>query len=245
MRQDQRQQKRGEKMKIDELGSLITDEDYPGCVGDSCANTARHFIFDRFNPPKFRAAINLRSFRTEAGYVRHALAPSGPPVSRDNWREPSFTSDQAMPLIMALDLSGDDFFYREIKRRCLFVTAPWKISSPGVFALCAGLHWFLFFISLFQVLIFRFPYRWSDDNRMSGRIFKFERSESSSADYLNFIATAAWFNLKGMKWRGFLLLHFAGENTCRLKVMDYFRNEPNSDWIIRAYFNATHYTMEV
>ncbi len=230
-------------MKIDRYGTLITDEEYPGCVGDSCANTARQFILELFIPKELRSNLDLKIFRTERGYVRHPEAPSGPPVSKDDWREVSFTSDQALPLLMAYDLSEHPLYGSEMKKFCRFKTAPKKFSAPGVFSFCFGLNWLLFFFTVLQAFIFMIPYRWSDDNRMAGKWWKVEKSEGSSADYLNYVATAAWFHLKEMRLRAYFLVWLAGEEKCRLKISSYFRPEPNSNWIVKSFFTATDQIM--
>lgn len=219
-------------MKQDLFGCLVSERgSYPPNIGDSCAETARA-IHLYILLGKRVDTLNLYQFVTSEGFVRHPLAPEKD-TDGDNWREPDFSSDQALPLYLAARLSGPDkmgvwsdladLLEERIKE------AGWKTGngdfvSPPFFAILKNWKWLLNLCLLVQILFFKFPLRWSDSKKF------FELSKGSSADYLNF----------------FHLLVYASPFVRRLvskkkvisKISQYYEDEPNSAWLIELYLEV-------
>lgn len=222
-------------MKIDNFGAIITDGSYPGCVGDACANTARYAI-SQICGGKSANDVDLRIFRTEKGYVRHPTAPE-PPLVEASWREEDFTSDQALPLLMAYRVSGNHFL-EEMRTRVRWKTAPGKISSLGV--MLVSREWLILFwlAVIFQIFIFCIPWRWSDDDRLKGKFWKFERSFASSSDYLNFAASLEYLACTNYRLLAWLALAMVGVDRVKLKILDYYKDESRGVNVVRSHFEA-------
>ena len=225
-------------MQIDKYRCVITSESYPGCVGDSCANTARLAIAQVTASPQ---AINLSLdvFRTDEGYVRHPIAPYGPPEALSSWREPDFSSDAALPLLMTYDLCwGYRGLYHEMCMRVKWHTAPGKLSSPGVMALARDWVYAFVFVQLIQVILFWLPYRWSDDERLKDKFWKLEKTEGHTGDYLNFATGCQYLKMRGFTKSAKCLLWLAGEEKVRVSISNYFSREPNMELVVRPQFLA-------
>jgi hypothetical protein len=220
-------------MKIDELGCLITEAGpYPGNIGDSCADSARDIIIQSMLNKRSLICPDISRFRTNIGYVRHPNAPDGPPVSKTSWRESDFSSDQGLPLLMAYDLT-DARRAEEMRTRLhTFKTGNGDLISPGLFSVVFGFNVLLGITLLIQSLIFLFPYRWSDSTNWV------EKSENSSADYLNWFIALAYLHLKGYSLTVQLIKLTVTRATLISKIRSYFKPEPNSSWLVNDFIAA-------
>jgi uncharacterized protein YutD len=79
----------------------------------------------------------------------------------------------------------------------------------------------------------KFPYRWSDDGRLDGKLWKFVRSDGHTADYLNFACT--YVALKHMGIRSSLLHE---RIDVIKKISDYYRPQEGFAWVVADYFLA-------
>ena len=226
-------------MKLDPFETIVMEQTvWPGSIGDSMAETSRLFILNEFlrthgSVKLYAHKLDLMQFRTVSGYVRHPTAPHAALGTGHNWREPDASSDQCLPWLMAVMLQNpitasyfvDDFRFR-IKGTKTIASLPLQFLARGKFKALA-------LSNQVQELIFKIPYRWSDDERMKGKLLKFERSESSSADFLNYFAIYAFFKTRGehckMGLKHELVLN---------KIKSYYSPEPNSQWLINLYEEA-------
>ena len=123
-------------MRIDEFRSVVRERDgYPGDIGDSCADTARLFVLDPM-ALFYEPALNLDVFWTPRGYVRHPLAPERDD-NGESWREDDFSSDQALPLLLAYEVSRNILRTNLANRLCIasWRTGDGNLVSPGLYAL--------------------------------------------------------------------------------------------------------------
>lgn len=195
-------------MRVDQYGCLVREGvDFPGCVGDSMAETARSLILG------FKTQdLHLHPFETSRGFVRHPEAPI-------QWREQDCSNDQLLPWLLASNLNGRKYIYRD-----WFIPGTNTLLNPGTFAAIRGWYNVLEKVNFAQSLIFGFPYRLSDD--FSG----IEKMATSSADYLNFACTHVALKKMGIATK----LH-RPKSEVMAKVQSYYANEPNSDWLIALY----------
>jgi len=82
-------------------------------------------------------------------------------------------------------------------------------------------------INCLQGLLFKVPFRWSDEHH------SFERSQSSSADYLNYFIVYYFLKRTG-RWA---TLNVPTQEVVA-KVRSYYRNQVNSDWLVAHYEKA-------
>lgn len=198
-------------MKFDDSGLVITNESWPGCAGDSCAETSRFYILTGKSMP-----VDL--FRDGDGFVRHPSL-----ASLDGWDRRDFSNDQALPMILATG----------IRRSWWRIPGTRTIVSPGVWLAVRG-HWrSLGVVNAVQGLILKFPYRWSDDDRLKGKLWKFVRSDDSSADFLNLACIHV-----GLKSMGIRSRIFHEPVAVMEKISHYYRNQPDHEWLVKLYFRA-------
>lgn len=208
-------------MHYDGLGCLVRETEYPGNVGDSMAETSRKAILDIVN---FEEGIfPQNSFETKNGFVRHMDSP---------WREDDMSSDQMLPYILTRRLLN-----RTISEKWLKIPGTTKTVSPGVYFAVRENWYGLSIVNMLQGFLFKIPYRWSDDDRLKGKLWKLEKSSGSSADYLNYVAVLCF--LKRMNvW----FYNPVSKQKMLEKITDYYQNgsdpEKNSQWIIDSYRRA-------
>ncbi len=207
-------------MRIDQYLTLVMEQcGYPGNIGDSCAETSRYVHLQCLNG--LIPSLNLKQFITPLGYIRHPDAPAQD-ANNQSWRESDFSSDQGLPLLLALQKT------RSIKSedmRDWFRDHGWKTGngdfvSPSFLAVIKRWQWLLNLCILVQGILFRLPYRWSESEN------KFEEMKESSADYLNYIHLANYVPKS---------LRLISAETLKIKVREYYKPEPNSDFIIDLY----------
>lgn len=209
-------------MRIDEYGLAVMEHvEWPGSIGDAAAETSRLMILGHDFQDEMSGWIRLQSLITATGYLRHPTAPEG-------WRQSDFSNDQFLPLMMAWDLCDAPVARPRDKGFKIFGTKT--LLSPLNF--CLVRKWFtaINILNMIQGWIFLIPYRWSDDDRLKGKLWKFERSEGSSADYLNFVISYIYLK-KCNKWARLN----ADPKKCLEKIESYYRNEPNSEFVVSLY----------
>lgn len=198
-------------MKYGDLNELISEtSDYPGSIGDSAHNTARLVLL------KYHLGIStemhwqaLINFRSPSGYLRHWKAPIG-------WRENDSTTDMLCPLYLAYKICQPGLA-KEMKARIKdgWMSGNGNLISPNFYAILNENQWLINQTLWAQAMIFKLPYRWSDSKKW------FEKSSGSSADYLNFIHTAAL----AYPWVRYLV----SKKVLKTKVREYFKPEPASE----------------
>lgn len=194
---------------------------WPASVGDSCAETSRAFVLgsdklDRLDLVAFIAP--------KGGYVRHPTLAELP-----GWDASDFTSDQALPLILGFDHPMPALKWR---------TAPSKLSSPGVMA--AARNWWvaLAIINLLQALIFQVPFRYSDDEQLSG-LRRVVSTDDQYADYLNWFIVVYFLHKKGYTKLVRAQTQLVDRTDLLRRVKGYYAPEPNSEWIYKLYEAAS------
>lgn len=208
-------------MRIDETGSIITEESDPGCLGDSCAETSRFVVLGGF--------ATLSQFVSDHGFLRHPNAPYGPPRSIDSWRESDASGDQVFPLLMAADFSDPELAKKiRARLRSTFKVAPGHFATPALMALVFNQFWLMKILTDAQTLIFKIPWRWSDDGRFKGRLWKVERTTGSSADYLNYFISIYYLRRFGYRVK-------FDRDLVMAKVRAYYEPRPDSGWIVELY----------
>jgi hypothetical protein len=216
-------------MKFDHHGALVMERDgFPADLGDSAHETARASILGY----PVRAEV-FEKFVSSAGFLRHPDAPAADAVG-DSWREPDATSDLVFPLLMALDMHMDPDAWAlasDIRHRLksTWTVAPGHVASPALMALVYRKYSLLLFLTVAQRWIFKIGWRWSDSNTMKGRLFKFERTTGSAADYLNWFCTIVYLWYVDRERVDF------DSVVVRNKILEYYRDQPNSDWYIELW----------
>ncbi len=137
-----------------------------------------------------------------------------------------------LPFLLGRCLTNPLAFEIESKRIGLRLPGTKTITAPGVYAVARGWFRLAALINRAQGLLFNIPYRWSDDDRLKGKIFKFERSEGSSADWLNYAVTGVALKSMGH----YAIIH--STETIMKKVESYYAVEPNSKWFVDMYRKA-------
>lgn len=189
----------------------------PGAVGDSCSETARYAHL-KMLLGDYYMDVNLNIFVTPLGYIRHPEVP-------DDWKEKDFSEDQGKPLFLAFKRAGFPQV-DEMKRKIVGNSLWGRMGngdpiSPGFKGILNDWGWLRDLTVIGQSLIFKLPYRWSDSKKW------FERSEGSSGDYLNHIHMAVYSPQ--------FVRRLVSKEILKQKVRDYYKPEPNSQWIIDLY----------
>lgn len=208
-------------MKLDQYNVLIIEQNGPpGDLGDSCAETGRYKVLSTFvGYFPYGTYLNLEAFLgRDDGFIRHPDVP-------ESWKEKDFTSDQAINLIYAYDLRGPENVSYAVSWNLRWFTAKYnKISLPSVMAASRGMIRTLNWINAVQGLLFKLPVRWSDAKGW------FDKSHDSSADYLNWIVTAAYLAQKGLK----PILNVR-KDVLNEKILSYHANQQNTGGILDVY----------
>lgn len=209
-------------MKFDERGTVVMENGpWPGNIGDSMAETSRFAVLYRVISPIGTPASNLPCFMTPTGYIRHPTAPAA-------WREGDTTSDQLIPYLMALDLCKEVVLLDLAKHRCKWTCANSKIAHPALMALARGSLSLFGILTIIQALVLMIPFRWSDDDSLKGKLWKFVSSEGSTADYINFAVAIYYLKEKNYRKTVKLLLLLQPADKILSKVKSYYANEPQT-----------------
>lgn len=200
------------RYQFDDNFLIITDEGTPGALGDSCAETARYAIL------KGHPVGVWSDFRTNIGYLRH-------PDSI--WREDDTSSDQLVPYLIVLDLQNEKDLLQEARSRLKWTNANKHIASVGLMLLSRNWLTTLSIVNLIQGFIFKVPFRWNDGSR------SIERTEKTSADYLNWFIIAVYLKRKKVPFSGLAKKVVTKEKLLE-RVNNYYSN-PDAAWIVQAY----------
>ena len=209
-------------MIIDYFKTLVMEHcGYPGNIGDSCAETSRAKHL-RSLLGENNSALELSPFVSDTGFLRHPNAPE-----RDDkgvsWRETDFSSDQALPLFVASKKCNPEIAQLMLTR----LKANWYKTGNGDFVhpiflgLLLNKSWIINICILGQGLLFKMPWRWNEAYN------RFEEMKESSADYLNYIHAGVYSNK--------LCRKLISKSTLKAKVRDYYKVEPNCEWLIDLY----------
>jgi hypothetical protein len=193
---------------------------FPGNIGDSCAETCRLINLQRYigeNPVTQYA--NLFNFITPNGFLRHPDAPEG-------WRENDFSSDQALPFLLAARSFSLSYLVNTIEKRIKedhWKTGNGDFVSPLFYASLKDSDLLKNITLLGQAALFKMPWRWSDEHN------KFEENSESSADYLNWINVA----IHQPQW----VRNLISKEKLFDKVTKYYASEPQA-LAVAAYSKA-------
>lgn len=203
-------------MFIDSYMVLVMEHSsYEGNRGDSCAETSR-YVHLKMLLGDYYMDVNLNTFVTPLGYIRHPEVP-------EDWKEKDFSEDQGKPLYLAFKKAG---FHQadQMKKRIKDAgnrMGNGDLITPGFWGILHDSKLLVNMSVLIQSLIFKLPYRWSDSKKW------FEKSEGSSADYLNHIHMAVY----SPKW----IRRLVNKEVLKNKIKDYYSIEPNSQFVIDLY----------
>lgn len=208
-------------MYYDNLGLICSNtSEPPAGLADSCAETSREERLMQIlgiTPTTER----LLNFITPLGYVRH---PS--PTLPIDWRENDFSSDQALPLYLALRyarMSEADVMKAKIKANH-WRTGNGDLVSPYFFAALIDSVLLMSIVCLIGALVFTFPFRWSDSKKA------FESSANATGDYLNYFHclpfTYSWVR------------RTIDAQRLMEKIRTYYLFEADSDALLRLYAQA-------
>lgn len=208
----------------------LNQTDRPGSIGDSLAYTSQ-YITIAYVAGKLGDKINLFAFVSEKGPLRHPDSP---------WRENDTSGDQVYPLIAASALTQPVLSYRVIKqiKDAGYRTGNGDKIPPGMYgqirrAQRKNALWVSDLPIFIQALFFKIPIRWSDSKKW------FEKSEGSSSDYLNFINALAFAKAEdNITWPMKLAMKLIPKQKVLEKVKDYFKPEPNVQWLLDLYKEA-------
>lgn len=194
---------------------------WPASVGDSCAETSRAVVLgsDKLDRLDLTAFIS-----SHGGYVRHPSLENLP-----GWDRFDTTSDQVLPLILGFDHKMPALYWR---------TAPSKLAAPGVMAAARNWWTLLGIINLIQAALFLIPYRYSDDERLSG-FNRIVRTDDQYADYLNWFVVVYFLHKKGYTKLVRAMTQLVDRFDLLRRVRGYYAPEPNSEWIVALYERAS------
>jgi hypothetical protein len=210
-------------MKRDKFELLVRDQNPPGdpgAIGDSCFETSCDVLANLYLAKNSDVVKKLRHFFTERGTIRHPYSP---------WREDDQSSDQELPLLVALKIGGDHhhalFISKFVKHRG-WKTGNGQFISPGLYAEVMDSQFLRCLFLVIQVLFFWFPFYWNDGKWMKGE-WPIGNSWKKSDGYLIWmlIAVQAPFPIRKL----------IRKKTLLAKIKAYYSVEPDSDWLISNY----------
>lgn len=230
-------------MKLLEGAIELEQCEWPGNIGDQCADTLRlHRAMRKLHQKSllteaewqlFRK-INPNQFRTSVGLLRSLKAPfkgqldlNGVPI-KDSWREDDTSGDQYLPWYLEATLEQQVEMRSRIIRN-FFRYGNNQIIHPGMATELMNWDWAKTQVLNSQVDLFEFKWRWDDEHNT------FRENENSSADYLNYSVHACdrpeWLR---SRTKADLLIS---------KWESYWEKEPNKDWYLEIIikFLRAHY----
>lgn len=206
-----------------ENGLVVLEQcEFPGNIGDSCAETCRLYVLKRFiGAPVENEKEILSQFITQKGIIRH---PSSP------WREDDTSSDQVLPLVVSATSWNEPIPCSLFLNR----TGNGDLVSPNLFAaqkrLLGKSSWIYDLSILGQSVVFKIPFRWNDEKK------SFESSKDSSCDYLNFVMVLIQaVETNSMTWPIKRAIKITDKDMVLAKIKHYYRSEPNCENLISAY----------
>jgi hypothetical protein len=200
---------------------IVMDGEWPGSIGDSCAETTREMLL---NNKTEASLLALCEFVTPTGIIRHPLAPI-------DWREQDTSSDQLAPLYMASAVYGIPYAPDGIYRICEHIRAKYpyrqgngQFHNPITYCIIWGHHRLLNLFLLLQLFLMTcLPFRWNDGYK------KFESTKDSSADWLNWYCACYYLKVRHANWFKPPIEKVAE------RVYHYYRNESNNKLALNAY----------
>lgn len=218
-------------MYIDNYGTISMEQcEFPGSIGDSAAESGRYAVLAYING-NFQSGIKLQAFLTPSGVIRHPQSP---------WGVSDTSTDQIVPLIAAstlLEPKITDTIIQQIKDNGYKVSNG-NLINPGVLANIKR-HTGSTFQSVYdiaflgQAFMFKLPFRWSESKHW------FEKTEGSSSDYLNFTNGLLLAKIRGgLTFPQKLTLKLIKKEEILQKIKNYYKPEPNSEWLIKEYEQA-------
>lgn len=233
-------------MKFDQFGFLESEKDPegdPGRIGDSTAETFRWYglaatayFLDALPIPDNIAdhvASLYQRIHTDAGYLRHPLAPVKDAKGK-NWREPDFSDDQAIALLMGLDAWGLHELGSELVTSIQNAggkTGNGDYVHPTFIA--SGLRFadhpsnFCDFSILSQGLAMKyFPLHWND-GKWQKREWPVELASESTTDFLNWTHLIFQAERHGHTWITERARSIFTEDQIMEKINSYYAKEPN------------------
>lgn len=186
----------------------------PGNIGDSCFETSAYGLSILGIGVNMSLAVN--SFVTPAGTVRHKDSP---------WREDDMSTDNELPLYMLLrevKNPNAEFIKAKVIERG-YKTGNEKFVSPGYLAELLNSQFLRCLFLVGQVLIFWFPFRWSDSKKW------FELSWPHCDGYLQWALTA--------RFAPYIFRKLIRKKTLIEKIKQYYLPEPNSAWLVDAHLD--------
>lgn len=205
-------------MFVDGYFTLVREQTGPpGCYGDSCNETSRAVVVHRFLKHWSEEILDLEKFVTENGYVRHPESP---------WREDDMPTDQMLPLFLAAKKTGNKeltgLIINDIKKN-KFRTPNGQLVHPIFLAFLTDNKLGIELCLAAQAAFFKIPWRWNDQKK------QIESSSNESSDYVNWLVYAL-----DSTWAYKLI----PKETLKKKVWEYYKPEPNSQWLIEIYEKA-------
>lgn len=201
-------------MLIDKYRTLIMEHSsWEGNRGDSCAETSRYAHLKMLLGDYNLMDIDLSAFDCDTGWVRHPDLEYFRDSKNESWGASDMTSDQMLPLYLTSRRAGlgqTTGIERCIKRDW-YRTGNGDLITPGFWAELHDASFDRAVFELAQIGLFKFKYRWNDGTN------KFEETENSACDYLNFIHVAVY----GPKW----VRKLVDKQTLKDKVQTYYQNE--------------------
>jgi len=174
-------------MLIDKFGCVIMEHSsWEGNRGDSCAETSRYAHL-KMLLGDYKQNYNLGQFIELNGFLRHPELENFIDDKGESWGITDFSSDQMLPLYLALRKSSNYTCTGFIEKRLednWYRTGNGDLITPGLFAELKDSQVLRTTLLLGQQLIFKLPARWNDEKQ------GFEANDISLCDYLNYIHLA-------------------------------------------------------
>lgn len=206
----------------------------PGATGDSLGETGRELVLRHYLQPENNLSSRVRSVyeacHSKKGYVRHPETP---------WREPHMSSDNLKPFYICTDLWGTVDLRIEIEKHLSdnsWMTGNGTFINPGFFACIKRARgvpsnfWDFSFYGQ-AITMTKIPWRWSDSTKW------FERSEGSSADYLNWFMSIIQAECKGHTPMSLKAKNSISPELLMRKVSDYYAPEKDA-FVLDLYAQA-------
>lgn len=233
-------------MLIDKYRSIVLEQNPigdPGRFGEGMAETGRWQHLEIFNKPDLikepfeveRVARTYRAFKVTGGYVRHPLSI---------WRENETSGDQLKPIYLMVNAWGLHEERLEIERHLesnFYRTGDGNLIHPSFWAAIKranGLQNNFYDLAILgQVkLMQNLAYRWNDE-QWKRREWPLEKTESSSADYLNLLHLIVQSEMFGSTWSSRKAKSLIDPKVMMSKIESYYAVEPNA-FVLPLYAQA-------
>lgn len=203
-------------MYIDKYRCIALEQcKFPGSVGDSCSETSRYAHL-KMLLGDYNWDYDLNVFKVYNGFVRHPELEHFIDSKGVSWGASDTTSDQMLPLYLASRKSSILLAYdiNSYINNNWYRTGNGDLISPGLYAELKDSQLLRTPLLVGQVGLFHFKYRWNDEKN------KFEETEGSACDYLNFIHVAVY----APAW----VRKLTDKEILKQKVRQYYKDEPNA-----------------